>query len=56
MKCIKDVLGSNTPDEEDPDSTDDQPDDQVPPVTVVTLDARAQRLKEAADLKALLKV
>jgi HK97 family phage prohead protease len=52
-QCLKDVLASNTPDD---DPEDDAPDDQVPPVTVVTLDARAQRLKEAADLKALLKI
>jgi hypothetical protein len=52
-KCIKDVLDSNAADE-DPDDGEDDPTD--PPVTVVTLDARAQRLKEAAELKASLKV
>lgn len=52
-KCIKDVLDSNAADE---DPEDEVTDEQAPPVTVVTLDARAQRLKEAADFKASLKV
>ena len=51
-QCIKDVLDSNAA-EDDPEDGEDDPTD--PPVTVVTLDARAQRLKEAADLKASLK-
>jgi HK97 family phage prohead protease len=55
-KCIKDVLDSNMPDDGPDDEPDSDPDDQAPPVTVVTLDARAQRLKEAAEFRASLKI
>jgi len=53
-KCIKDVLYSNAADDGPDDEPDSDPDDK--PVVVVTLDARAQRIKEAADLKASLKI
>jgi HK97 family phage prohead protease len=52
-QCIKDVLASNTPDD-DPDGNDDEQND--PPVTVVTLDARELRLAEAKALRASVKI
>jgi HK97 family phage prohead protease len=56
-KCIKAVLGSasDDPDADGDDDTNDPMDQNDKPVTVITLDARAQRLKEVADLKASLK-
>jgi HK97 family phage prohead protease len=60
MKCIKDVLGSNEPDDNSDDDNNDDPnqvDDSVPTVVVLSeADRRKQRLEEARALKASVKI
>lgn len=58
-QCIKDVLGSNEPDDNEPDNDpDDSPTVIVvePPKAVTEADKRAQRLAEAKALRASVKV